>query len=365
MKILVLSAAANSSSTKSIVAAGKKRNHEMLVLDPAHMYLLISDAVNGYDRIYDGYDHESKPERIKAKEIDAIIPRIGVNLSYGAAVLEHLNNNLKIFSTQTSLGIKTAADKLISMQKISQAKLPVPKTVMGDRAVHASWMVEQIGGLPGIAKGLTGSRGLSVYPLKDIYQTNVFLENFFARKENLLLQKFIDGGEKDIRAIVIDGEVVVAMERSAKKGELRANISRGGSGKKIELSDADKDICIKAATACGLLTAGVDIMKDKDGNTWVIEINGNWGYAIETICKTDISTPLIKCCEKYYKSGNTVNNMSILSVFGLANSFNVGPSGKNKAVPYDEPDETNPAKSLYEALRNIEESYKKNEKDFS
>ncbi len=318
MKILVLSAAPNSSSTKSIVAAGKKRKHEMLVLDPAYMYLLISDAVNGYDRVYDGFNHTMKPERIKAKDIDAIIPRIGANLSYGAAVLEHFNNNLKIFSTQTSIGINIAADKLISMQKISQAKLPVPKTVMGDRAVHVSWMIEQIGGLPGIAKGLTGSQGKTVYPLKDAYQSNVFLKNFFDRKENLLIQKFIDSGEKDIRAIVINGEVVVAMERTAAKGELRANISQGGSGKKIELSDEDKRICIRAASACGLMVAGVDIMKDKNGDTFVIEVNGNYGYHIEEITGVDISTPLIKCCEQHYKSGNNINNHNtFFSLFGV------------------------------------------------
>ena len=227
MKILILSAAPNSSATQSIVKAGVKRGHTMLVINPANMYLLISDIVNGYDRIYDGTDQLTKPVRLLAKEIDAIIPRIGVNLAYGAAVLEHLNNNLNIFSTQTAIGIKTASDKLISQQKISQAKLRVPRTVLGDRAVHVAWMMEQVGGLPAISKSLTGSQGTGVYPLLDEYQSNVFLENFFQRKENLLLQKFIDGDSKDIRAIVIGGKVIVAMERTAAKGELRANISRG------------------------------------------------------------------------------------------------------------------------------------------
>src|SRR5690554_1503253 len=339
MKILVLSATPNSKSTKSIIDAGKKREHEMLVLDPAYTYLLISDVENGYDRFYDGYDQDLKPVRIKAKEIDAIIPRIGANLAYGTAVLEHLNNNLHIFSTQTAVGIKTAADKLISMQKISQAKIKVPKTLLGDRAIHVSWMIDQVGGLPAIAKGLTGSQGKTVFPLMDAYQSNVFLENFYSRKENLLLQKFINGGEKDIRAIVINGEVVVAMERTAKKGELRANISRGGSGKKVDLSDDDKRICIRAASACGLMVAGVDIMKDKDGNTFVIEINGNYGYHIEEITGTDISTPLIKCCEEHYKDGNNVNRLytyishvddDIDSLFSLANHYDVSIKNASK-----------------------------------
>lgn len=339
MKILVLSAAPNSSATKSIVKAGEKRGHIMIVKDPAFLYLLISDAVSGYDRVYDGYEHDTKPERLPAKEYDAIISRIGSNFSYGTAVLEHLNNNLGIFATQTSIGIKTAADKLISGQKLSQAKLRVPKTLLGDRAVHVAWMIEQVGNLPAIAKGLTGSQGKTVYPLKDPQQTNVFLENFFSRKENLLIQKFIDGGCRDIRAIVIDGEVVTAMERTAAKGELRANISRGGSGRKIELSPEDQDICIRAARACGLEVAGVDIIKGVDNLTYTIEINGNYGYHIETITGDDISTPLIKYCERNYKQGNKSNKDTEAKSFGFSNTMNsdlTNAVGRPVYILYDE-----------------------------
>lgn len=356
MKILVLSAAPNSSATQSIVEAGEKRGHTMLVKNPAYLYLLISDAVNGYDRVYDGFEQSTKPERLIAKEIDAIIPRIGSNLSYGTAVLEHLNNNLKIFSTQTAIGIKTAADKLISQQKISQAKLRVPRTVLGDRAVHVAWMMEQVGGLPAISKSLKGSQGTGVYPLMDEYQSNVFLENFFQRKDNLLLQKFIEGNSKDIRAIVVDGKVVVAMERTAKEGELRANISRGGSGKKIELSTDDQKICVSAARAIGLECAGVDIMKGTDGKTYVIEVNGNYGYYIEQITETDISTPLIEYCEQNYKSGNTVNNRSVFNFFFNTDIISFSSSETNTVKTIEKREEIKedtPATNFWEAMRNV------------
>jgi len=317
MKILVLSAAPKSYATQSIVKAGEKRGHEMIIKDPSYLYLLISDKVNGYDRVYDGYGQTEKPIRLKANEIDGIIPRIGHNLAYGCAVLEHLNNNLRIFSTQTSIGIKTAADKLISQQKVSQAKIRVPQTVLGDKADHPAWMVDIVGGLPAIAKGFTGSQGKTVYPLNDAYQTNVFLKNFASKKENLLLQNFIDSGATDIRAIVIDGKVVVAMERTAQKGELRANISQGGSGRKIELSIEDQQMCVNAAKACGIECAGVDLMKSKSGLSYIIEINGNYGYQVEKITKVDISTPLIQYCENNYKKGNATNLNTTAQLMGF------------------------------------------------
>lgn len=306
MNIIILSAAYNSDATQSIIKAGEKRGHKMIVKNPAYLYLLVSESVNGYDAIYDGYNTDT-PQRLAAKDIDAIIPRIGANLSYGASVLEHMNRNLKIFATQTAEGIKCAADKLISTQRLSQAHIRVPQTVLGDKANHPKWIIEKAGGLPAIAKELTGSQGRQVYPLNDEYQTNVFLSNFGHKEENLLIQSFIDAGGRDIRAIVINGRVVVAMERTAQKGELRANISQGGSGRKIELSEEDQTMCVNAARACGLECAGVDIMKDKNGVSYCIEVNGNFGFKVMNITGVDIATPLIEYCEQNYKQGNKAN----------------------------------------------------------
>ena len=302
MKIIILSAAPNSTATKSIVKAGEKKKHEMTILNPAYLYLLVSDIVNGYDRIYDGFDKNDKPVRIAAKDIDAVISRIGANLAYGASVLQHFKYNLSIFCTQSPDGIKTASDKLLSLQKISAKKIKVPKTVISDNGVHLDWMIDQIGGLPAIAKMLRGSQGIGVIPLESKLQTNATLESFYKNNTKILLQQYIDVGAKDIRAIVIDGKVVASMERTAPENDIRSNISRGGTGKKIVLSKEDQDICIDAAKACGLSVAGVDIMKDADNVTYVIEVNSNYGYHIESITGIDISTPLIEYCENNYKS---------------------------------------------------------------
>lgn len=313
MKILVLSASPNIDATKSIVAAGEKRKHEMIVKHPGHLLMLISDSVNGYDRVYDGYDREDKPERMAIKNYDAIIPRLGSDLGYGCAIVRHINENLGIFSTQTADGIRVAADKLLCQQKLSQAGIRTPKTVIGNKSIFPDWMIKQVGGFNAIAKELTGSQGNTVYPLESAYQTNVFLKNFNRKSKNLLIQSFIDAGSKDIRAIVIDSKVIVAMERTAAKGELRANISQGGSGKKIELSDEDKQMCIDAAKACGHCVAGVDLMKDKEGKSYIIEVNSNYGYGVETITGVDISTPLIEYCENNYKNGNKANVITTAS----------------------------------------------------
>lgn len=320
MKILILSASPNIDATKSIVAAGEKRDHEMIVKNPSHLLMLISDSINGYDRVYDGYDRDNKPERMAIKNYDAIIPRMGSDLGYGCAIVRHLNENLGIFSTQTADAIRVAADKLLCQQKLSKDGIRTPKTVIGYKSIFPDWMINQVGGLPSIAKELTGSQGNAVYPLESNYQTNVFLKNFNKKSKNLLIQGFIDGNSKDIRAIVIDGKVIVAMERTAVKGELRANISQGGSGRKIELSEEDQQICIKAARACGHEVAGVDLMKDRSGKSYIIEVNSNYGYGVESITGVDISTPLIEYCERNYKNGNSANKETTARFYGFYTS---------------------------------------------
>lgn len=340
MKIIILSSDPNGEAVRSITKAGEAKGHTMETINPADLYLYISDKENGWDRVYNGKNKYSEPERLKAKEIDAIIPRMGSNLEYSCSVLEHLNHNLGIFSTQKATGIKIASDKLISLQKFSQAKLKVPVSIMADRAPHVKWMINKVGGLPAIAKGLKGSQGKTVYPLLDEYQSNVFLANFFNRNENLLLQQFIDAKSTDIRAIVIDGKVIVAMERKGQKGELRANISQGGTGRKIELSEADQDLCVKAAESCGLKCAGVDIMKDKEGVSYVIEVNGNYGYHVETITGVDISTPLIEYCERNYKKSGKPDPSNVGSAMHATgepvNTITPEPSDEDhKGFPHD------------------------------
>ena len=89
------------------------------------------------------------------------------------------------------------------------------------------------------------------------------------------------------------------------------------------MSKEDQEICARAAHAVGLECAGVDLMKDPDGKTYVIEVNGNYGYHVQDITKTDISTPLIEFCERNYKNGNKANNKSIFSLMFGVDAFSL------------------------------------------
>jgi ribosomal protein S6--L-glutamate ligase len=265
--------------SRHLVDAITKLGHTFEHHNPDDLYLFISESENGYDRIYNGSSTLENPVRLKAKNYDAVITRIGSNLEHGATILRHLNENLGIYAAQSADGLETASNKLKTTQKLSMRGLRVPLTTYSCNPLHIDFLISKVGGLPAIGKLLNGSQGVGVFILETPQAANTTLESLYRLKANIKIQKFVRAGSKDIRAIVVGEKVVVAMERTGKK-DFRANLSQGGSGRKVELSETDKEICIRAAKAVGLDFAGVDIIKDEDGKTYVIEVNGNPGTKI-------------------------------------------------------------------------------------
>jgi ribosomal protein S6--L-glutamate ligase len=277
-----------------LIETAKKRGHQTRVINPDDLYLFLSDA-KGYDRIYE------KGERVPLAEMDAIIPRIGRNLiPFGLAVVEHINKNMNVFSTSTADGLRVCADKFLTSQRLSQKRIKIPKTVMGYRPDNPEFLIEKVGGLPAIGKMLQGSQGKGVMILESKLAANTAIESLYKADADLLLQQYLAADSKDIRAIVVNGKVVVAMERTGNRGDFRANISKGGSGRKITLMPEEEQMAIDCADAVGLEFCGVDLMR-ANGTTYAIEINGNPGTRIIDITGVNYFEALLDYVEQNYK----------------------------------------------------------------
>jgi ribosomal protein S6--L-glutamate ligase len=118
--------------------------------------LLVSESVNGYDRIYLGDTDE--PRRLLAKEMDATITRIGGLVDYGVAVVRHMNENLGIYSLQTGAGIRACANKWETTQTLSRHGIKQPVSMFAYKPKHVNFLINKVGGLPAIAKTLYGSK---------------------------------------------------------------------------------------------------------------------------------------------------------------------------------------------------------------
>jgi ribosomal protein S6--L-glutamate ligase len=91
----------------------------------------------------------------------------------------------------------------------------------------------------------------------------------------------------------VGDRVVAAMRRTAKGGEFRSNVHRGGSVEKVDLDDDYARVAVRAAPIMGLKVAGVDMLESDDGPL-VMEVNSSPGLeGIETATKLDVAGAII------------------------------------------------------------------------
>jgi ribosomal protein S6--L-glutamate ligase len=288
MKIAILSRNAKLYSTRRLVEAAQKRDHEVVVLDHQKCVLVIE---KGRPHIfYNGKE---------ILDINAVIPRIGSSVTfYGAAVVRQFEM-MKIFTAVESQALVRSRDKLRSLQILSRAGLGMPKTAFANEPKDLDNIIEQVGGAPCVIKLLEGTQGIGVILAENQKAAKSVLEAFLKLKANMLVQEFIKESKgADIRAFVVDGQIVGAMKRQAKDGEFRSNLHRGGTATVIKLSNEEKATAIKAAKKLGLGIAGVDMLQSERGPL-IMEVNSSPGLeGIEGATGEDIAGKIIQYVER-------------------------------------------------------------------
>jgi ribosomal protein S6--L-glutamate ligase len=288
MKIAVLSANARLYSTRRLVEAGQKRDHEMVVVNHSKCVLQIEKASPII--LYEGKE---------LKGIDAVIPRIGASLTFfGTAVVRQFEMQ-KIFTAVESQALVKSRDKLRSLQLLSRAGLGMPKTVFSNYTKDSKPVVGLIDHTPIILKLLEGTQGLGVILAETKKAAESVLEAFNGLEARVVLQEYIaEAGGADIRVLVVDGKVVGAMKRQAKEGEFRSNLHRGGTAEIIELTEDEEDAAIKATRVMGLGVAGVDLLQSSRGPL-ILEVNSSPGLeGIENATKKDVARSIIRYVER-------------------------------------------------------------------
>jgi ribosomal protein S6--L-glutamate ligase len=288
MNIKILSANANLYSTKRLVEAAKARKHDVEVINHAKCDIVIEKKNPVI--IYKGH---------KLDHADAIIPRIGASVTfYGTAVVRQFEM-MRVFTTTESQALVRSRDKLRSLQILSRAGLGLPKTVFTNYSKNVKEIVDQAGGAPVIIKLLEGTQGIGVILVETRKAAESVIEAFNNLQARVIVQEFIkEAGGADIRAFIVDGQVVGAMKRQGKEGEFRSNLHRGGTASVIKLTDEEETAALKAAKAMGLGIAGVDMLQSARGPL-ILEVNSSPGLeGIEQATGKDIANTIIKYIER-------------------------------------------------------------------
>jgi ribosomal protein S6--L-glutamate ligase len=283
MKIAILSRNRHLYSTRRLVEAGEQRGHEVQVVDTLKCYM---DITSAHPAVW----YKGR----KLDDFDAVIPRIGASITrYGTAVIRQFEM-MGIYCLTESVALGRSRDKLRALQLLARKGIGLPVTGFAHDVYDSKELIRLVGGAPLVVKLLSGTQGRGVVLAETAQAAESVIDAFRELDAEVLVQEFIkESGGCDIRCFVIGNKVVAAMQRTAKEGDFRSNLHRGGSASVVKISPEERRTAVRAAHTMGLAVAGVDILRSNRGPL-VIEVNSSPGLeGIERATGKDVAARII------------------------------------------------------------------------
>ena len=301
MRFLVLSRNPSLYSTSRIVLAARARGHEVTVVDPLDFQVVVSRRK---PQLYLG--------GVQAPRPDVVIPRIGASITtYGIAVVRQFDM-MGVPVLNAAVAIARSRDKLRALQLLTRKNIDVPLTVCARSPEGLDKALELVGGCPVIVKLHQGTQGIGTMIAETPQAVSSLLETLWAMGQDIILQEYIrESKGRDIRAIVVGNKVIAAMRRTAKAGEFRSNLHRGGLGVAVTLDRRYRAAALEATRVMGLEVAGVDMLEGRNGPK-ILEINSSPGLeGIERATGIDVATAIVVHAEKYAERHRKVSKKAL------------------------------------------------------
>ena len=284
LKIAILSRGPQNYSTRRLKEAAHTAGHTAEILDPFGFYLHIGGTP---DRI----TYHGKP----VGDLDIVLPRLSrTTAQYGEEVVAHFEW-VGIPVINRSKAIAAARHKFHSLRILTQHGLPIPSSLTVGSAEFLESTVAEIGDYPFILKPFYGTHGRGVMLLDTPTSLTSAVDALCDLHHDYVIQSFITEADGvDIRVLVVGGEAIAAMKRSAPPGEFRANIHKGASGEAVTLPKEYIRLAIDAAAALELEVAGVDLLETNKGPV-ILEVNPSPGFEeLESVTDIDIAAAIIE-----------------------------------------------------------------------
>src|SRR5258708_1238787 len=215
--------------------------------------------------------------------------RAGSDYAISAATLAVVLNHLKIKYFDTAFNnIGSLGSKFTSYLRLSLAGVPTIPSFFCFQT-HIDLYKDQIIsslGLPVVAKELGTQRGHGVFLVKEKSDFEKLpKQSKDGRNHEFMFQKFVESDEE--YRILVMKETIGAYEQKIRTdpNEFRSNVALGAREEFIDISkmpDDIKKISIEAAKVLEIQLAGVDVMVDKKGNRWLLEVNRGTGLTYDT-----------------------------------------------------------------------------------
>ena len=194
--------------------------------------------------------------------------------------------------------IEQTVDKSWAGALLALSGVPTPPTVVCERHDGAMAAFDELGG-DVVVKPLFGAMGNGIVRIEDRDVAHRVFRALELENAVYYVQRTVGAGgtgHRNLRILVVAGEVAGAMERVT--DSWRANIARGARPRAVVLGETERDLAVTAAGALQADVAGVDLIVAPDGETVVLEVNGIPGWqALQSVCDEDLTARVVSACE--------------------------------------------------------------------
>jgi ribosomal protein S6--L-glutamate ligase len=282
MRLVVLSRSVSIHTTRRLVEAARARGVKPRVIDPLEVEMGLGDEPAVFWR------------RRRFPRADVVVPRIGLSIhQYGLAVVSQLEL-MGVPVLNGAYGIAASRNKMRSLQLLAAAGVRVPRTVMASDPSGLKEMVRLVGGVPVLVKLLSANEKSGVMLCESLESLEAALEAILGLGQNIVVQQYVRGARgRDLRVIVVGGEAVAAMRRTAAAGRFSRTLGRGAQFEAADLPPAFTRTAVEAARVLRLEVCAVDML-DVKAKPLVFEVNGSPSIReAEAACGVDLAGKIV------------------------------------------------------------------------
>lgn len=281
--------------------AARARGHECHRLEFSRLIATVESGSEQF-RVGESTNPESNPT---PRKLDAIVVR-----SMPPGSLEHVIFRMNTLARWEASGVRVinsprslecAVDKYLTTARLRSVGLPIPQTIVCEHEDDAMLAFESLG-KDVVVKPLFGAEGRGIVRVTDPDLAHRTFRTLMRLNCVLYLQKFIDHGGFDTRVLVLDGEVLGGMRRHS-PNDFRTNVARQAIAEAYLPTDQETEMALSAAAATGAFIAGIDLLQDRSGASYVIEVNAVPGWqAFSRVNQIDVADRFLKAITKGSRS---------------------------------------------------------------
>jgi len=275
-------------STIRMIHEAVKRGHEVAITHPSNLTIRDSVTLSLCKQVV----NKQKPSNsIKAfyREVEFHTDMMAMNgfdvifmrdnPPMDGLVLNFLDSiKDDVFIINNINGLREANNKIYTAAYHDPNRELIPATHVSKNIDYLLRIINESDQDKMIMKPLDGYGGSGVIVIEKSAMHNIrSLLDFYIHREKgksnyVILQDYIEGAEEgDVRVLMLNGQPIGALRRRPASGDVRSNISAGGSVEKYKLTKQDKYLCAQIGEKLvkdGIYYAGLDIINGK-----LVEVN--------------------------------------------------------------------------------------------